>query len=829
MALGRAVGKDLILPLSPKLEGCLELSERLAIEDRASSIAPAHVVLAIANNENVITVRSLLLLDREPKVLQEIARQQLKFIVPQTQVDVDLGLSEKTRELLFQATKEAVKAESLVVEDYHIILALLNHDSALGKNIASGLSINSSLLLSAVSRLGSIEGKLTNAGSVSSPKVGKELLEHSVDMSELGDGKAQAEIVGRDEEIESLEIALCSSFRISALLVGGPGVGKKSIIRGLARRLARGLGAMRLNKCRILSIDIPSVVAGTSYQGELEQRFTKLLNSAERQSDSIVLFFDDFHTLADIGAHGTWSGLSILKPYLGRQKLRILGTTTDEGFAKSLRSDASLTRHFTVLRVEEPSRPVALRILQGIGHELEKTHDVSYSDEGLERACELSERLMRDRHLPDKAIELIDHAAAMANVLTHRVLQSTEDGKFSDYLSSQSAADQSLLNSWLELFQKDSNPSDESERANLQETLVSEIRSKQVSARIDADFIAVVASRKTGIPVRRLQFKSSERLENLERELAEKLVGQPDAIRAVCRSFQRRLQGMEEENMPFGRFLFLGPSGTGKTYLAQLVARHLFLDDKSLINVNLSEYQSEETINKLIGAPPGYVGFDSGGYLTEAIRKRPYSVVLFDEADKAHDRVLKVLLQILDEGNIVDGRMIRTDFRHCVIILTSNFGAADITNAYHYNRKLSEEEVRTLAIRATRIPELIGRLQESVAYYPFSSESINQIIRLRLNEIMAKFSTRGITATITTGAIEFFSEHGFDPNTGARPLAEILRRNVLDSIIDGIIKHEIKDGQCLVVDSQNGMITVHETGDSNPDLDKGLNTAAATI
>ena len=672
------------------------------------------------------------------------------------------------------------------------------------------------------------------------------------DLTELAESGKLDPVVGRDEEIRRVIQVLSRRTKNNPVLIGDPGVGKTAIVEGLAQRIVAGDVPEGLKGRRVWALDIGSLLAGSKYRGEFEERLKAVLENIREAEGQIVLFIDELHTIVGAGAaEGAVDAANMLKPMLARGELRCIGATTLDEYRKHIEKDAALERRFQPVFVGEPSVADTIAILRGLKERYEAHHGVRIRDAALVAAAVLSDRYISDRQLPDKAIDLVDESASRLRMeidsspleldeaerrvrqleielaamgkeskdVREPVERELADAKAQrDELAARWAKEKEALDRVKEITQKIDDLRMEAERAERQGDLqrVAEIRYGELPAletelaereqaefepmvkeEVDEDDVAAVVARWTGVPVSRLLEGETEKLIHMEERLHQRVVGQDEAVEAVANALRRARTGLQDPNRPIGSFIFLGPTGVGKTELARALAEFMFDDERALVRLDMSEYQERHTVSRLVGAPPGYVGYDEGGQLTEAVRRRPYSVVLLDEIEKAHAEVFDVLLQILDDGRLTDGQGRTVDFRNTVIIMTSNIRSADALSEYFR-------------------PEFLNRVDEVVEFKALTREQLGEIVELQLERLRARLAGRGIELELTDAAKETLAEAGWDPTYGARPLKRALQRLVENPLAMRLLEGDFADGERIRVDAQNGELVFEKVGAAEP-------------
>ncbi len=622
-------------------------------------------------------------------------------------------------------------------------------------------------------------------------------------------------IIGRTNEIERIIQILCRKTKNNPVLIGEPGVGKSAVVEGLALAIVEGRVPELLKNKIIFSLDMASLVAGTMYRGAMEEKLKRAIDEV-RASGNIILFIDELHTLAQAGGkEGEVSPSDILKPYLARGELQTVGATTTEEYAKYIEKDKALERRFQPVTIEPPSVEETIRILKGLKENYESFHKVSLSDEAIEAAARLSDRYITDRFLPDKAIDLIDEAMSKAKVSGNTAPASQRE------LEQKLAEAQKRRRDALSCGQTDAADRYDREcddiRSRIDETRMNWYRTGEHTPRvITAEDVAEIVSKWTNIPVTRLSADEKERLIGLEEALQKRVIGQDDAVRTVAKAIRRARAGLKDPSRPIGSFLFLGPTGVGKTELTKALSAVLFDDENAVIRIDMSEYMEAHSVSKLIGAPPGYSGFEEGGQLTDAVRRRPYSVVLFDELEKGHSDVYNLLLQLLDDGRLTDSQGRVVSFKNTVIIMTSNVGASEIARSSEpmgfYGSEEDEarraEKTMQAALRRHFKPEFINRI-DSVCYFKsLSRRSIGRIAGIMLDKFEKNLREKGMSLDITPDALDLIVEKGYDSEYGARPLRRVIEREIEDEIAEGLISGRLKENSTVTVTVCGGEIRV---------------------
>ncbi len=633
--------------------------------------------------------------------------------------------------------------------------------------------------------------------------------EYTRDLTALAKAGSLDPVIGREEEIERLVQILARRTKNNPVLLGEPGVGKTAIVEGLAQKIAKGEISDVLSGKRLLALDLASVVAGTKYRGEFEQRLKNIIDEIAAAQDAII-FIDELHTIIGAGAaEGSIDASNMLKPALARGEVQCIGATTFDEYRKYIETDTALERRFQPITVDPPDIDETITILKGIRPKYEQHHKVKYTDEALQAAASIADRYITDRAMPDKAIDLFDEAGARAR-LKNAVLPPEIKEKQKEYTQAVEEKDEALAK---KEFEKAAAAKDTEERLknyieHLKKKWQEERDKKQPE--VTQEDIALVASKWTGIPVTRLTQSETDKILHMEEHLHERIIGQDEAVRAVSLAIRRNRTGLGNPHRPIGGFLFLGPTGVGKTELAKSLAMFLFGDEDAMIRLDMSEYMEKFAVSRLIGAPPGYVGYEEGGQLTEAVRRRPYSVVVLDELEKAHPDIYNILLQVLDEGSLSDNLGHKVSFKNCVVIMTSNVGAREITNkgsSLGFAAKTTEEQqyqdMRQGVmdeVKKTFNPEFINRIDEIVVFHSLTKENIAKILDLALKEVDDKLAEKELTLQLTPAAKEFLIERGFDAKYGARPLLRTLQRELEDPLAENILVSRYAPGTVIQAD-----------------------------
>ncbi|WP_410818324.1 ATP-dependent Clp protease ATP-binding subunit [Micromonospora sp. 050-3] len=735
---------------------------------------------------------------------------------PRGEVPPNLSLTPAAKRALLDAHQLSRAMGANYIGPEHILMALpLNPESPAGRMLAAG-RIQPESLQAANAERGPMTGPKPDRGTPTLDQYGQ-------DLTDLARNDQIDPVVGRADEIEQAIEILSRRTKNNPVLIGEAGVGKTAIVEGLAERICDGDVPQTLLGKRVVQLDLAGLVAGTRYRGDFEERLKKVIDEIRAHRDELIIFMDEIHTLVGAGGAGSEGGMdasNMLKPALARGELRVIGATTLDEYRKSIEKDAALARRFQPVLVPEPSVDDTIAILRGLRDRYEAHHQVRFSDEALVSAAELSDRYVTDRFLPDKAIDLIDQAGARVRLRTRtpasdvRELEQELDEVRRD--KEQAVTDEQYERASA-LRDRISELEEDIRRANGEDgssgSQVPEVGPKE---------IAEVVSRATGIPVSQLTEEERDRLLRLEGHLHQKVVGQDDAVTAVAEAVRRSRAGLADPERPMGSFLFLGPTGVGKTELARALAEALFGEADRMVRVDMSEFQERHTVSRLVGAPPGYVGYEEAGQLTEAVRRRPYAVVLLDEIEKAHPDVFNILLQVLDDGRLTDSQGRTVNFKNTVLIMTSNLGSELITGAqrsvgFGTGDVGSEQESNELRERLMRRlqenfrPEFLNRIDEVIIFRRLEAEQLRDITALLLEETRRRMHAQDLQVEFTTAGIDWLAEHGYQPEFGARPLRRVIQREVDNHLSRMLLESAISPGQKVTVDVRDGALTFDVT------------------
>ncbi|SCF13826.1 ATP-dependent Clp protease ATP-binding subunit ClpC [Micromonospora coriariae] len=734
---------------------------------------------------------------------------------PRGEVPPNLSLTPAAKRALLDAHQLSRAMGANYIGPEHILMALpLNPESPAGRMLAAG-RIQPESLQAANAERGPMTGPKPDRGTPTLDQYGQ-------DLTDLARADQIDPVIGRADEIEQAVEILSRRTKNNPVLIGEAGVGKTAIVEGLAERICDGDVPQTLLGKRVVQLDLAGLVAGTRYRGDFEERLKKVIDEIRAHRDELIIFMDEIHTLVGAGGAGSEGGMdasNMLKPALARGELRVIGATTLDEYRKSIEKDAALARRFQPVLVPEPSVDDTIAILRGLRDRYEAHHQVRFTDEALVAAAELSDRYVTDRFLPDKAIDLIDQAGARVRLRTRtpasdvRELEQQLDDVRRD--KEQAVADEQYERAST-LRDRISELEEQVRRASGDEGSSSQV------PEVGPQEIAEVVSRATGIPVSQLTEEERDRLLRLEGHLHQKVVGQDDAVTAVAEAVRRSRAGLADPERPMGSFLFLGPTGVGKTELARALAEALFGEADRMVRVDMSEFQERHTVSRLVGAPPGYVGYEEAGQLTEAVRRRPYAVVLLDEIEKAHPDVFNILLQVLDDGRLTDSQGRTVNFKNTVLIMTSNLGSELITGTqrsvgFGTGAPGSEQENDELRERLMRRlqenfrPEFLNRIDEVIIFRRLEAEQLRQITGLLLEETRRRMHAQDIQVDFTAAGVDWLAEHGYQPEFGARPLRRVIQREVDNHLSRMLLESAISPGQKVTVDAREGSLTFDVT------------------
>jgi ATP-dependent Clp protease ATP-binding subunit ClpC len=762
----------------------------LALIEQPQGVIP-QILEYLKVDTNALTERLDYILRTSPKANIFGGGAGQIFITPRVKRIIDL------------ANEEANRLKDEYISTEHIFLAILTERSTPAARLLEGAGVTRERVYDAVQQI-------RGGQRVTDPQAEtryRTLDRFSRDLTQLArEGKLDP-VIGRDTEILRVIQILCRRTKNNPVLIGEAGVGKTAIVEGLAQKIATNDVPEILSGKRVLSLDLGAMIAGSRFRGEFEERLKAALEEIERAQGEVILFIDELHTVVGAGAaQGAMDASNMLKPALSRGELQCVGATTLDEYHKHIEKDAALERRFAPVYVEEPSVDETIQMLRGLRDRYEAHHKVRFSDQALIDAARLSSRYVTERHLPDKAIDLIDEAAAKLRVALYSLPPELKARKTE--IDRLAAEEEQAGNErdYERAAQK------KAERLRL-ETEFGQLRDQwevehQLDEMVDPQDIAEVVAQWTGIPVSQMMETESEKLLQMEQRIHERIIGQEEAIHAISDAIRRARSGLKDPRRPIGSFIFIGPSGVGKTELAKALAWFMFDDEDALVRIDMSEYREQHTVSRLFGAPPGYVGYEEGGQLTEAVRRRPYRVILFDEIEKAHPEVWNALLQILDDGRLTDGQGRTVDFRNSVLIMTSNLGTEYVrrsgTLGFMQNRgdpdeRLEHEKIEK-ALKSTFRPEFLNRIDEIITFSPLSKEEMGEIVELQMKEVQERLKERGLQVELTENARLWLANEGFDPAFGARPLKRALQKHVESPLSVDLLGGVFTQGDKVIVD-----------------------------
>lgn len=814
-----------------RAQAVLEIAQEEAKRLKHQSVSSEHVLLALVVEQNGIAGKVLREMDlNETEIYEEIEHLIGYGGIRSYPKGVFLPYSPRMKQVFALASSEVKKTGSQKVGTEHILMGLLKDESIMATRIMINLGISLSkarqVLKQKMGLAGDSAGKGMNRrrnvnvqDKRQTPQGTPTLDSLARDLTKLAKENKLDPVVGRSREVKRLIQILSRRTKNNPVLVGEPGVGKTAIAEGLAQKIILGEVPEDMQEKRLMMLDMGSLVAGTKYRGEFEDRMKKVIDEIYNDGQ-VILFIDELHTLIGAGgAEGAIDASNILKPALARGELQTIGATTLDEYQKYIEKDSALERRFARIQVDEPTPEEAEVILQGLRTRYEEHHGVEITDEAVRAAVNLSVRYITSRQLPDKAIDLIDESAAKVRLdQTDHLTKSTVIKLEIDELvqEKEAAIQKQDFENAAQLRRQE-----KALRKKLQKVSAIEAKQEQgYSDRVTEEDVATVVSEWTGVPLQQLEKKESERLLELEGLLHERVVGQDEAVKAVSRAIRRARSGLKDPDRPIGSFMFLGPTGVGKTELAKALSEVMFGSEDALIRVDMSEFMEKYSTSRLIGSPPGYVGYDEGGQLTEKIRQKPYSVILLDEVEKAHPDVFNLLLQVLDDGHLTDSKGRKVDFRNTIMIMTSNIGATqireeknvgfnvqDVTKDHKAMQKRILEELK----KAFR-PEFLNRIDETVVFHSLSKDEIHTIVQIMSKAIIKRLKEQDIQVKITPSAIDVIGKAGFDPEYGARPIRRALQKEIEDRLSEALLGGEIRLGDHVTVGASKGKITLNVRG-----------------
>lgn len=791
----------------------LEEAVRLGHKD----IGTEHVLLGLIREGEGIAAKALQSLGLGLDKIQSEVESLIGRGTEQSGSNYTPNYTPRAKKVIELSMDEARKLGHTYVGTEHILLGLIREGEGIAARIMNNLGVSLNKARQQVLQLlGSSEMMASHQPSGGNPAANTPTLDGLArDLTAIARDGGLDPVIGRQKEIERVIQVLSRRTKNNPVLIGEPGVGKTAIAEGLAQKIVNNEIPETLRDKRVMTLDMGTVVAGTKYRGEFEDRLKKIMDEI-RQAGNIILFIDELHTLIGAGgAEGAIDASNILKPALARGELQCVGATTLDEYRKYIEKDAALERRFQPIQVDEPTAEDAIRILHGLRDRYEAHHRVKITDEAIEQAVKLSDRYITDRFLPDKAIDLVDEAASKVRLQSFTVPPNLKEleGRLEEVRKEKDAAVQS------QEFEEAAALRDQEQklREELDKTKKDwKERQGQLNMEVTPEDIATVVASWTGIPVLKLKEEETERLLKMEEILHDRVIGQDEAVKSISRAIRRARAGLKDPKRPIGSFIFLGPTGVGKTELARAVAETLFGDEDAMIRVDMSEYMEKHSTARLVGAPPGYVGFDEGGQLTEKVRRKPYSVILLDEIEKAHPDVFNMLLQVLDDGRLTDSKGRTVDFRNTVVIMTSNVGASMIkknttlgftTNDTEKKYQDMKDKVMDELKKSFR-PEFLNRIDEVIVFHSLEQEHIEQIVSLMTDELRKRLKEQSIDFQLTEDAKKLLAKEGFDPAYGARPLRRAIQRHIEDKLSEELLKGNISKGDTVNIEAEEGKLVV---------------------
>lgn len=794
----------------------LAIAQEKAKEFGHDYVGTEHLLLGLLEEKNSVAAKALHKLGLQDK---EAEKAVLDAVGRGSNHGDTLYMTPRTKRVLELAVDSANRMQHSYVGSEHILLGILSDGGGVAVAVLQAFGIRAEDIVKEIQAMVGREGDSSSESAGANSDLG-EIADYAVDLNEAAKQGKIDPVIGRDNEINRVIQILSRRTKNNPVLIGEPGVGKTAIAEGLAQRIVSQNVPEILRNKRIISLSLSSMVAGAKYRGEFEERLKKVIDEVQSHDDMIV-FIDELHTLIGAGAsEGAMDAANILKPALARGSFQVIGATTLDEYKKHIEKDAALERRFQPVQVGEPSEEDALEILKGLRDRYEAFHKAKITDEALKAAVELSSRYISDRFLPDKAIDVMDEAASKVRM---RVFTASPDVKkleaeLADVRKEKEAAITA------QNFEEAAKLRDREKALTEDIEAKQEARSKEDEEKlvVTEEDIAEVVSDWSGVPVARIAEEESQRLLRLEDELHERVVGQNEAVVAVAKAVRRARAGLKDPKRPIGSFLFLGPTGVGKTELARSLAASLFGDENAMIRLDMSEYMEKHTVSRLVGAPPGYVGYDEGGQLTDAVRRKPYSVILFDEVEKAHADFFNILLQVLDDGRLTDNQGRTVDFRNTVIIMTSNLGAKFLKtddaavmgflagknkDGKEANDNFEEAKKSTMeAVKRHFRPEFLNRIDEMIVFHPLTGDDLSKIVTILLRSVTKRLHERGLELEISDDAMKLLVKEGSDFAFGARPLKRAIQRLIEDPISDLILKGEAKEGSTIKAEAKDGAI-----------------------
>ena len=814
----------MIYKFTSRAEKALELANDLAMELGHNYIGTEHLLYGLAKEGTGVASKVIEMQDVTPEQIKEEI-EVLIGVGSETDVET-VGFTPRTKRVIENAFREARKLGTEYIGTEHLLIGIMREGDSVAVRVMMNLNINPQRLYTEILKvINEDEAVMNNEKSNNNASYGSynqttTLNQYGADLTKQAKEGKLDPVIGRKKEIDRVIEILSRRTKNNPCLIGEPGVGKTAVVEGLAEKIVLEDVPEMLKNKRVVSIDISSMVAGAKYRGDFEERIKKCLEEVKKVKD-VILFIDEIHTIVGAGsAEGAVDAANILKPLLARGEVQVVGATTLNEYRKYIEKDAALERRFSPVTVGEPTIDETIQILNGIRDKYEAHHNVKISEEAIKAAVNLSVRYINDRFLPDKAIDLMDEAASRVKMKTYTIPDSLK--KLEDKIAELDKEKEEAIR--VQDFEKAATLRDEEnkkkEELSKEKEKWNNKNSKNVVTLTEEDIADVVANW-TGIPVKKISQDENERLKNLETEQHKRVIGQNEAVEAVAKAIRRGRLGLKDPNRPIGSFLFLGPTGVGKTELCKALAESLFGTEESMIRIDMSEYMEPHSVSKLIGSPPGYVGFDDGGQLTEKIRRKPYSVILFDEIEKAHPDVMNMLLQILDDGRLTDAQGRTVNFKNTVIIMTSNVGARIITDKTFLGFSNGNDEEKNAdkdyentkkdvmaELKRQFRPEFLNRIDEIIVFHKLNDEDIKKIIDIMINQLEKRLNAQNITLDVDEKVKELIAKKGVDKNYGARPLKRAIQSMLEDKIAEEMLDGVVKQGKKNVATVEDDKIVI---------------------
>ena len=806
-------------------EKVLEIADNLAVEMGHNYIGTEHILYGLCKEQTGVASKVLENQDIEPEDIYDKI-EELIGSYKKEKIAV-LGFTPRTKKILENAYIEAKKLGSNYIGTEHILVGIMREGDSIASRIMIDLNVNSENLYNDIAKvLNDFEEGINDISQKNSQDLGSSqtqtLNQFGTDLTKMArEGKLDP-VIGRNNETDRIIEILSRRTKNNPCLIGEPGVGKTAVIEGLAQKIISGNIPEILKGKRVVTLDITSMVAGAKYRGDFEERIKKCLSEVKKTKD-IILFIDEIHTIVGAGAaEGAIDAANILKPLLARGEIQVVGATTLKEYRKYIEKDPALERRFQPVNIEEPSKEDTIKILKGLRDKYEAHHNVKITDEAIVSAVDLSMRYINDRFLPDKAIDLIDEASAKVKLKSFVEPQFIKN--MEKELEKVIKEKEEAIN--VQDFEKAAKLRDQQRKLNEKIDIENDRwRNKYIKKiiNIEKEDIALVISRWTGIPIYKITQTENDKLKNLEKLLHQRVVGQDEAITAISSAIRRSRVGLKDPNRPIGSFLFLGPTGVGKTELTKALAECLFGDENSMIRIDMSEYMESHSISKMIGSPPGYIGYDESSVFTEKIRKKPYSVILFDEIEKAHSDIMNIMLQILEDGKLTDSQGRTVSFKNSVIIMTSNVGAKKITEkkTLGFSEIDVSEEKQYLDIKNSVIqeakkefkPEFLNRIDDVIVFHKLTEKEFRKIIDIMLEKLIKRLEEQSIYIEFSEKVKEFVEKKGIDVNYGARPLRRAIQNMIEDKIAEGILEGKIIKNERVLIELENEEIVLKKVID----------------